>query len=159
MKSFKEYIAELFNQPAPFRSLRFTGARHSYSFNSDGHLYKVTIEKHPNGPNITGDPDTWTIDFANVDLQGHSNFDRADIGTAAAIKVFSTVIDIVNKFIQDSSPNYMTLIVDKEDSSRVSLYRRIIQNTLRREYIFKEQPVGGGHYSDYLRFIIQRKNV
>ena len=31
MKSFKEFITELFNQPVPFRSLRFTGARHSYS--------------------------------------------------------------------------------------------------------------------------------
>lgn len=117
MKSFKQHITELFNDPLPFKKhLMPTKTRYAFNipkvgqydayFEKEGRVHKPIYQFYFEDP-------AGTVEISNV---GHK----------ASIQVFSTVAAILKDFIETKGPKKFYFDADKSvGKSRTVLYHRL----------------------------------
>ena len=135
MKSFNQYIAEVFNTKIPLHYIEKTEKVHSAKFSVDGETYKVGAEKQPSG--------TWEIVFlmyTGADKTGVT-FGKSNLGTAGAVQVFSAVMEFIREFIKEVQPDRIVFSADKPSiaydprgSSRESLYKKMVMKYTPSNY-------------------------
>ena len=143
MKSFKElqYITELFDNPAPFSKQekgRTMGGNYLlvYTAKINGHELKLNEEIQDFGNH------DHEIDFA-VD----GNFDITN-ESEDYIKIFSTVVAMIEDIIKDYDKPYINFTGKSEDGSRNSLYTKMTRIMARKhgyDVDIRPDPVHKGY--------------
>jgi len=119
MHSFKQYLTELFDKPAPFKWKE-----------KDDSFWRGTFNIGKNGFEVTAnllEEDVWDVSFARTD-RGLWKYDAS--GDGDEIKVFSTVIAMIKEFVLKQKPLELDIAASKtdtDDASRVSLYKKLIK--------------------------------
>ena len=130
MKSFKQYITEVFDKPYKWRGSGSVAkgsitpdndnAIEEYTFKtSDGGTIEFTANHfwgNPWGiPNYTGH--TVAIEFVKRDAQyGHPTYDMT--GEGDAMRIMATVLDIIKSIIKKHKPMTITFMADKIEGSK-----------------------------------------
>jgi len=132
MKSFKEYITELFSSPLPFKKVKGKGQgiiEYNFSFmnNKTGYedTYKVMFERlYPSDVIVAAmldfldsdqkKPDfnkMYEVSFAYVKKYGKNDtryyFNARDVGTSTSIPILTTVVDITKQFCAEMKPSVL----------------------------------------------------
>ena len=112
MQTFKEYITELFNQPAEFELVEV----------DEGliYQYKSYIEEDALVVSMAYYEGQWEVVFWVNDKLNITNSDGNEF------VVFSTVIAILKDFVRRENPEFIKFSARKDERSRVSLYGKMI---------------------------------
>jgi len=111
--TFKEFLLELLNSKYDWPGLESGNNLVLAKFEDDsGQEIVVHCSRY------TGPDDLWEVEFTR-DGAHHMT------GGGDAIKVFSTVLDIVHEFCDAKDPHYITFSSKVGDASRVKLYKRL----------------------------------
>lgn len=112
---FKEdIITELNDNPLPYKAYEESFGM-LYRFNVNGIPYDVEFEKQG---------DQYAMAFYMRDKNGKALTHKTNTGNS--FKVFSTVISILNQFINKYQPSKVEFIADQDEPSRIRLYDTII---------------------------------
>ena len=125
MKSFKQYITELFDNPANFDktvddSLFFRN--YNYTAQISGKELEFTAKEEKVG--------YWIVSFS-FDNEKNKVYSKGK-----EVEIFSTVIAMFKDFIKDVNPTDISFAAKTEEQSRVSLYDRMIR-ILGKKYGYK----------------------
>ena len=142
MKSFKQYITELFDKPADwYVSREDSGLMHYESMVNDKEL-DIQFTKE--------DEDEWDMSFA---VDGEETV----TGTGDEVTIFSTVLDVMADFVSRVDTKYITFDAEKGGkvgNSRVKLYDRLVKKFASSHgYKLvnkKEGSLGGSEYNTYI---------
>ena len=119
MKSFKQYITELFDKPAKFDKQK-SGGNFTYTAYIDGNELRFSAIR-------TMHNNLWNIIFA---INGSVDMVDSD---GNEVIILSTVLAMLKDFVESEFPKTMKIVAKSSESSRVSLYDRLIKN-LARDY-------------------------
>ena len=156
MKTFKTYIAELFDKPLPYRKLgKLKPAQRGVHQSID---YEFSIE-------IDGVTTKVTTTFRDVDgtEQFSVEFDVGDkfnitgLAGTDAIKIFTTVVAQIKDFIETEQPNEIEFTAAKargEGQSRAKLYDRMTNRLTPKGYTLQARPWRDGSR----QYIFTKKN-
>ena len=125
MKSFRQYITEVFDKPYKWRGGSVAkgsitpdnkNAIEEYTFKtSDGGTIEFTANHFWGLRNYTGH--TIAIEFIKRDAQyGHPTYDMT--GEGDAIRIMATVLDIIKSIIKKHEPMMITFSADKIEGSK-----------------------------------------
>ena len=123
-----EFLTETLDSPYPYKHIPSFGKNYTlYEFKtSDGKLYNVEIYID----DYSNDQPTANITFALVDKSSGNEFDRIQ-HTGDARRVFSTVIDILKKYVYTYSPPYISFGAREDEPSRIRLYNALVKRAGR----------------------------
>lgn len=135
-------INELFNSPYSVSLLTKTEDEVKYKFETKSKdLYVIVFERLTN----FGKPaNKWSISFKNKNKNSADDHDTTNTGDE--IKVFSSVIDAMKKFVKDYDPQKLSFISTKTNTkgsggeNRSRLYERMLK-TLASQNGFKYEVV------------------
>lgn len=150
MISFNQYIieaaelAEAFDKPYKYRVTYKSNDTFLASFETDE---GDKVDFAAVGPEKYDDPDdaevAWEISFDR-------NYSQEKTGEGDAMRIFATVIQIIQDFIKQIDPEQMTFSAVKgnqrsnEKDSREKLYSRLIKKYLSKKYKVDERPEASG---------------
>lgn len=127
MKSFKEFLTELFDSPVKWKwtskSVNYWAAEF---WVADKYLYVVTFDK-----NIKAWELVFVLDVIKEPGESDSLRERLPIGrthntgTGNQLQVFSTVLDIAQKFLKEVKPNIL-IFSGSKSSGKGDLYKMIL---------------------------------
>jgi hypothetical protein len=132
---FETQINELMDQPYRFMPLGQLRGKAKYAFETDaGNVYIVDIV-YPEGEA--------TIGFGLKDLKSTGRLDKVQ-GTGDAMRVFSTVVEIVKQFVEKVQPPKIHFDAASNEPSRIKLYQRMAMSVDRAlpNYTFVGQEPG-----------------
>lgn len=133
MKTFKNFLNELFTKPS-----KFTKKVDKKNNEPISYYYKSTI----NGKElIVGVLRINEKDYKNSWELYFSVDDDTDItGEGDELDIFSTVLSIIEDFIKTEKPDIIEFSVDPNEETRVSLYDRMVKRfSLKVGYRAKEE--------------------
>ena len=124
MKTYQEFLTELFDKPLPYKEYH-GDEEASYDF--------VT----PKGQGITVEivPDqfgSYEFSFENNQSMPEKEAMKTNTGQGEEIKIFSTVLDILYKFIRIELPDHFYTQAVLSEPSRVKLYRRLFSQFTKK---------------------------
>jgi len=173
MKSFYQYITEVFDNPYKWRggnvakgsiTPKTSGIRENYVFKTaDGgrieltasHFWRAAGLKFSDIPDMTAEKEGHAVAIAfSKENAGETTFDMT--GEGDEFRILATVLDIINAIIKKHVPAILYFSGhkdDKEKGGRVSAYKAIIKRFVSKagyESITKE-------YSDKVSFQLVKK--
>lgn len=133
MLRLNDYITEAFNSPYKYSKRQAYKGSIVYSFTtSDKSVVDVIFKENE----ISDDESVWSVSF-------EKNFDTRATGEGDAMRIFSTVIDVIKDFAKKEKPQEMTFSAEKpawrmnlhhkdpkrskDMGSREKLYKRLVQ--------------------------------
>ena len=117
MKSFSQFIVEVFNRPAKWEWVDAGPYLKVAEFVTTGGLkYAVRFADYEDG--------YWSLTFS---IEQEDLKSMRVSGTGDQFEVMATVIDVLNRFIAQVKPTQITLSADPDEPSRVKLYRRFVR--------------------------------
>ena len=147
MKSFYQYITEIFDNPYKWRggnvakgsiTPKTSGIRENYVFKTaDGGLIELTAShfwraaglKFSDIPDMTAEKEGHAVAIAFIkEMQGRPTFDMT--GEGDEFRILATVLDIINAIIKKHVPALLYFSGDKdgkEKGGRVGAYKAIIK--------------------------------
>ncbi len=138
MKSYKNFVTELFDNITPFTSSHKT-FESIYAFVINGNSYFARFEEGMEGSK------NYEIAFGlKIGPHGHTNFSIANLGTDTSIKVFSTVMAIMRDFIKEKQPLRVWFTAQKGENgdSRTKLYTSLIKKYCPNGYEWNKEQMG-----------------
>ena len=137
-----EYLPELFDKPLPYKitSNKHDWKRYEFSIKVRDliNLAKVKV--------AIVDPDG--IGNYEVDSKVDGSHDITGVvGTAAAIKIFTTVVAIILDFVKAVQPNeveFTAVKTEETGESRTKLYDRMAKRPTPKGYEYSSKPARGG---------------
>lgn len=147
MYKLSDYITEAFDKPYPFRGGQRDNDLYSYKFVvPDTNLMPASfVEVNITGSENADDEDEyiWEIDFSRQ-KKGSSKARYDTTGEGDAMRIFATVIKIVEDFIKKEKPKYLSLTAEKGKpsggkglQSREKLYSRMVTKYFGKKYAVK----------------------
>ena len=142
-----EYLPELFDKPLPYK---ITSNKHDwkkYEFSISRMLVKVAIIDYDGIGN-------YEVAFAVDGLHDITGV----VGTAAAIKIFTTVVAIILDFVKAVQPNEVEFTAAKHipafrtkstGESRINLYDRMAKRLTPKGYEYSSKLARGGSETIY----------
>ena len=136
MKPFKNYIAEVFDKPLPYK---ITSNKHDwkkYEFSISRMLVKVAIIDYDGIGN-------YEVDFKVDDLHALTGL----VGSANSLKIFTTVVAIILDFVKAVQPNeveFTAVKTEETGESRTKLYDRMAKRLTPKGYEYSSKPARGG---------------
>ena len=124
MKTFKEYLTELFDRPAPYRIKSKSDTLWIAEFKTDAGTYRWYAEDTGRG-RFNNAP--WEITFT---LNNNSKIKTSQDAEGEEIKAFSTILALTEEFAKEKKPQGITIHASKFDNrsgSRASLYEKLIK--------------------------------
>jgi len=121
MKNFLTYITELFDRPFPYRAIRGGFGRSGQSifvFETDGaesQRIRVILDLFAEKLDLS-----FTSD-GSLELTGKGNAGR----------ILATVLDILKKFLEHSTPDEITFIAPTDSPARARVYERMVKRYLQ----------------------------
>jgi hypothetical protein len=139
MKSYKEFITELFDRPVRLtytqKDKRAKYVRWNATFDVDGQGYHVNT--YPGG----SAQDTQVIDFAWTTPMGMYGFGKTNLGSKSAGVVFATVMQFIQDLIDEVDPAVIKFEAEKSyddnPESRIKLYTAMVKKYTPKEYNVK----------------------
>ena len=128
MKPFKNYIAEVFDKPLPYK---ITSNKHDwkkYEFSISRMLVKVAIIDYDGIGN-------YEVDFKVDGLHALTGL----VGSADSLKIFTTVVAIILDFVKAVQPNKIEFSAAKSvvsGDSRSKLYDKMIKRLTPKGYVY-----------------------
>ena len=128
MKPFKNYIAEVFDKPLPYK---ITSNKHDwkkYEFSISRMLVKVAIIDYDGIGN-------YEVDFKVDGLHALTGM----VGSADSLKIFTTVVAIILDFVKAVQPNKIEFSAAKSvvsGDSRSKLYDKMIKRLTPKGYVY-----------------------
>lgn len=140
---FKKYLLnEIFNNPVDYKIKENSEDKFIAEFSVGDYNFIFSGEKRMWGKKKKGGRKLpvygWEISFINTDYNTQGVLD--ELGKNA-IKVFSTVLDIIENLIIEKETKFIALRAKVEEKSRVKLYRKMIERLKNRieEYTEKQE--------------------
>lgn len=115
MKTYQAFITELFDKPLPYRL--------SHSIEDQGETYEF---KTPNGQFIEVSIIVDKNGAYEFTFDSDSKEDGTKSGKGEEFRIFSTVLKILQEFVDDEAPDHFFIESVSSEPSRVKLYRRMI---------------------------------
>ena len=156
MKSFAEFVTEIFDNPSRFNStykLKKSGlvgkpdwGVYTFTSNVDGKNLEMVITQYPKQETkfMGTIEEYWHIDF-RVDDEI-----RVNDAEGKEIRIFSTVLAMLREFIKKENPNEIQYSSRSDEKTRVSLYNRLTR-VLAKKYGYKikntEKRRAGTYYT------------
>ena len=142
MKPFKNYIAELFDKPLPYKKIGKLAPRQQGVHQSINYEFPIEID---------GKTKKVTSTFRDVDGSGQFSVEFAvddrhlitGLVGAAAIKIFTTVTAQIKDFIETEQPIKIEFTAAKargEGASRSKLYDRMTKRLTPKGYTLQARP-------------------
>ena len=142
MKLFKNYIAELFDKPLPYKKIGKLAPRQQGVHQSINYEFSIEID---------GVTKKVTTTFRDVDGSGQFSvefavgfdFNITGLAGAAAIKIFTTVVAQIKDFIETEQPIKLEFTAAKargEGASRSKLYDRMTKRLTPKGYTLQARP-------------------
>lgn len=142
MKSFNEYITELFEKPAKWNEFGNWGHRREASFTIDEMDYEILVLVRRPGPDSSYIPVTLTVEFSLSGEGGVRKRIKTSItGTGNASKVLSTVIDYLKYLMKDIKPE--KIVFTAREQSRQKLYSAVAKRMKRLGLVKSIEHEGG----------------
>lgn len=117
-------LNEIFSSPAPVKQT----ANNFYQFQIGDKNYTVEFNTNDLPPELTGEEQVVpAADVQFYTLNKHGHRQHLLTGAGNPLKVFSTVLAVISKWISDNQQiKYIHFSADKSEQSRVKLYNRMI---------------------------------
>ena len=147
MKPFKNYIAELFDKPLPYKEVEQRAEGKKYEFSISRMLVKVAIIDYDGIGN-------YEVDFKVDGLHALTGL----VGSADSLKIFTTVVAIILDFVKAVQPNEVEFTAVKHISafrtkstgeSRINLYDRMAKRLTPKGYEYSSKLARGGSETIY----------
>ena len=90
-------------------------------------------------------------EIAFVMVDDHNDNHETITHSGSPLEVFSTVVDIVNDFIKKCNPQGISFSADRDEPSRVRLYKRFTRMLTSRGW--KQVELESGRYNDLFGLI------
>lgn len=133
MKTYLEFLTELFDKPLPHKLIHSTERGEIYAFKTpNGQKFEVQV---------IVDQQDGTYEF----IFGGSGEDTiTKTGKGEEFRVFSTVLKIIKSVIDVGEPEHFFIQAVRKEPGRVSLFQKIIKKFLQLypDYESKESIVG-----------------
>ena len=126
MKSFKDFLAELFDNPYSTKPGSEAGEFARKFKTKDGHEYTVYIDQ---GFVLFEDEE------GAIGLTGTKG--------SEATKIISTVLSVVREFVQKNNPPVLKFTAFSDDPSRVKLYTKMLKKFAPEDYNVDIKQVAG----------------
>jgi len=135
MKTYQEFLTELFDQPLKYRL--------SHSVEDQGETYEF---KTPNGQHIEVSIIANRNGSYEFTFDSDSNEEGTKSGKGEEFRIFSTVLKILREFVDAEAPDHFFVESVSSEPSRVRLYRRMISMFVKQypEYEFTEKKTNSG---------------
>lgn len=118
MKSFKEFLTELFDKVAPIRWTTRRSDRWEAQFKVGKKKFEIIFDEGRSRGN-------WKVDFGSVNKSGGVDFELTGEAGKDAILIYSTVFDTMKKFVKEVEPNKIE--GGAFDSKAADLYNKFAQ--------------------------------
>lgn len=145
MKTFSQYIEESFDKPYKYTLSTTPFMEYYGSFKlDDGSLVEVMFEANEHADDY--EHTMWNIEFKR-------NGRQSETGEGDAMRIFATVIKMIEDFIKKENPKYILFSAlkpaDREDrkekQSREKLYSRLVKRfSGKLGYTARENTFSGG---------------
>lgn len=148
MKSYKEFLTELFDNPFDWRWTK-NGDDTMYEayFNSNENEFRVQITSvKQNGILI------WDIGYEAKNEKGQwSPF--LEVKENVANKILATIIEITKEFIAEQNPEKVIFTGDKNEIGRAEIYTKLLDRELPNYYDVEQKE-----NSDNVEFTITKRD-
>jgi len=142
MKSFSQYITELFEKPAKWDEFGKWRHRREASFTIDEMDYEILVLVTRPGPDSPYIPVTLTVEFSLSGEGGVKKRIKTSITqTGNASKVLSTVIDYLKYLMKEIEPE--KIVFTAKEQSRQKLYMTIAKRMKKLGLIKTIEKEGG----------------
>ena len=115
MKTYSNFLTELFDKPLKYR--------HSYSVEDHEEVYEFET---PNGQFIEVSIIVDKNGAYEFTFDSDSNDEGTKSGKGEEFRIFSTVLKILQEFVDAEAPDHFFVEAVSSEPSRVKLYRRMI---------------------------------
>jgi len=133
MKTFNQFLTELFDRPYPFKMVKYSSTEWQYEFYTNDNKKYIVIMMYYQSTN------RWEVLFADekgeIEITGK--------GGKEVSSIFATVMVIIRDFIKNKSPDVLYFSADKgEGKSRSRLYTTLVktQTPSGYDYSIDEKP-------------------
>jgi hypothetical protein len=146
MYKLSDYISEAFDKPYEFRGGKRDNDFYSYKFQPLGpdlmpaSFVDVTITGSENADDE--DEYIWEIVFSRQKKGSKTRYDTT--GEGDAMRIFATVIKVVEDFVKKENPKYLSFQAEKDKprggkglQSREKLYSRMVSKFFSKKYTVK----------------------
>ena len=119
-------LNEVFDKKLPWEWIQQDQGEHIARFDlSDTSGYTVSFERQRGRLGVYN----WSVSFERYEIGSNNRLSSSAkiTGTGSQYAVFSTVVDIVKSFMGSEDPNQLMFTADKQEPSRVALYRRMVK--------------------------------
>jgi len=148
-------LSEIADSPYDFVQNVKTPDKRAYRFQTDaGQLYRVQVFNRRKD-----DANKLEIHFDLTDMKTGKP-ETSVTGTGDAVRVFSTVANILKQEVSEQDPTGVIIASKADDESRVKLYRTLARRAtkLMPDYeVTREQQVTGGDGNPYLTIELAKK--
>ena|SRR5258708_5978679 len=113
-----EFLTELFDRALPYKWVKATGTQYVAKFQAENRMIVVTLNKDATGDGVL---------LFQDEKQSEGNYKKTGkFKKTSPVKVFATIASIVNDYIEYFHPNNIFFQASLDESSRVSLYTRLV---------------------------------
>ena len=133
MKTYQEFLTELFDQPLPYKLIHSTERGEIYEFKTpNGQKFEVQV---------IVDKQDGSYEFI-FGVSGEDTITKT--GKGEEFRVFSTVLKILKSVVDVGEPEHFFIQAVRKEPGRVSLFQKIIRKFLQLypDYESKESIVG-----------------
>ena len=142
MKTFNQYITELFEKPAKWNEFGKWNSRREASFTIDEMDYEILVLVNRPGPDSSYIPVTLTVEFSLSGEGGVKKGVKTSITqTGNASKVLSTVIDYLKYLMKEIKPE--KIVFTAREQSRQKLYFAIAKRMKKLGLVKSIEHKGG----------------
>lgn len=142
MKTFNQFITELFDRPYPFKMVKQNPYEWQYEFYTNDNKKYMVIMMYYQSTN------RWEVIFADekgeIEITGK--------GGREVSGIFATVMVITREFIKNKSPDVLYFSADKGEKSRVRLYTTLVKSQTVPGYTWSIED--GPHVTE---FVLEKK--
>lgn len=138
-------LREMFDKVLPWEWIQHDQGEDVARFDlSDKTGYTVTFEKQHGRVGM----DNWSASFERYEIGANNRLSNSAkiTGTGQSMSVFGTVVDIVKDFMKSKDPNQLMFTADKQEPSRVALYRRMVKMFPSNKYEVEQYADGVDEY-------------
>ena len=150
MKTFKQYINEIFDNPYDYNMFRFkqyfstayflTEDKKLFSVNiseTHNHVAEVGFSAHPNYESEMSFDMNLTAPFTEESFIEYINRsigtdEKLDIDTKDVSRIFATVIKIAEQYYDKFKPNTLFFRAKNSEANRVTLYNKIAKRFAKK---------------------------
>ena len=139
MSTHFDMLTEAFDKPYPYKLVKVSSDEYVSEFKvADGSFIKVMLTGSEHADDY--DEYDWEIFFQRIGKSGKPSTDVT--GEGDAMRIFATVMKVIEEFIKKENPKYMNLSAEKKTQggdknvlqSREKLYKRMLKKYLGSKY-------------------------